>query len=554
MKRIGILLVVFMLLLGMFIFADNVKYGGVVNLGGSAPTYMAANFNPFLMPTGSADPGIIFVYEPLMYVNPLNGAVTPLLATSYNWEDNNLKMVISIRKNVKWNDGVPFTPEDVVFTFNMLKKYPALDSNGIWSSGLQSVEASGDDVVLIFSKPDIPMYFYILRTLMVPEHIWSKVEDPTTFTNSDNPVGTGPFLRASYSVANNTEYFSKNPNYWWQGRPYIDGIRMIGSVSNEAAFLQMLKGETDQNDIAIADPVRTWVNKDPQNNLMFWPTANANMLIFNDAKNPFNNATFRKAISLAIDKKLLEDRAYWGTGGYDISQTQIIPAQRSEWYDTSLASEDAYLNSYNPVEAQKLLESIGYKKNASGALVGPDGKQLPTFSILVGVGWTDFITMAQNISQELKAIGIDTTIVQQTYSTYMTTLMTGNFDMAIAWAPTVGPTPFYAYYSEFYPGFSAPIGQSAISDYTRYTNPTITKALETLTSTSDPAIQKQAMYSIEKVLIDELPVIVLANRTGFDLYSQKTFIGWPTISDPYSMGWNGTGLGMELVTLNIHLK
>ncbi len=172
----------------------------------------------------------------------------------------------------------------------------------------------------------------------------------------------------------------------------------------------------------------------------------------------------------------------------------------------------------------------------------------------MGTGWTDFITMAQNISQELKAIGIDTNIVQQSYSTYMTLLMTGNFDMAIAWAPTVGPNPFYAYHSEFYPGFSAPLGQSAISDYTRYTNPTITKALETFTTTSDLSVQKQAMYEIEKVLIDELPVIVLTNRTGFDLYSQKTFVGWPTIENPYSMGWNGAGLGMELVALNLHLK
>jgi len=492
-----------------------------------------------------------------MYVNPLNGIITPLLATSYKWEDNNLKMVVTIRKDVKWNDGVPFTPEDVVFTFNLLKKYPALDANGIWSdiSGLQSVEASGGNVTFTFSKSNTSMYYYILRTRIVPEHIWVNVQDPTTFLNADNPIGTGPFLRTSYSVANNTEYFSKNPNYWWKGRPYIDGIRMIGSVSNEAAFLQMLKGETDQNDIAIADPVRTWVNKNSQNNLMFWPTYSSNFLLMNDAKSPFDNATFRKAISLAINKKLLEDRAYWGTGGYDISQTQIISAQKSEWYDTSLATLDTYLNSYNPAEAQKLLASIGYTKNSAGVLIGPNGKPLPTFNILVGTGWTDFITMAQNIIPELKAIGIDTTMVQQSYSTYQSLLMTGNFDIAILnGSPQLGPNPFYAYYSEFYPGFSAPLGQSAISDYSRYTNPVITKALNEFMSSSDLTTQKQAMYTIEKVLLNDLPMIVLTNRTGFDLYSQKTFVGWPTLENPYSNGWNIYGLGMELVALNLHLK
>ncbi|MGC8708623.1 MAG: ABC transporter substrate-binding protein, partial [Athalassotoga sp.] len=177
------------------------------------------------------------------------------------------------------------------------------------------------------------------------------------------------------------------------------------------------------------------------------------------------------------------------------------------------------------------------------------------FNILVGTGWTDFITMAQNISQELKSIGINTTIVQQSYSTYMTLLMTGNFDMVILnGTPQIGPNPFNAYYSEFYPGFSAPLGQSAISDYSRYTNSDITKALNDFMASSDPSVQRQAMYTIEKVLLDDLPMIVLTNRTGFDLYSQKTFVGWPTIENPYSNGWNTDGIDMELVVLNIHLK
>ncbi|MGC8708614.1 MAG: ABC transporter substrate-binding protein, partial [Athalassotoga sp.] len=122
MKKVGVVLVVSMLFLGMLMFGENVKYGGVVNIGGSAPDSVAANFNPF---SPNADQVLGFVYEPLMYINSLNGSITPMLATSYKWEDNNLKMVVTIRKDVKWNDGVPFTPEDVTFTFNLLKSYPA---------------------------------------------------------------------------------------------------------------------------------------------------------------------------------------------------------------------------------------------------------------------------------------------------------------------------------------------------------------------------------------------------------------------------------------------
>jgi len=556
MKKVGIALIISMLIFGIFIFGENIKYGGTLVVGGNAPTFIVQNFNPFFLASGVSDLEVGLVYEPLMYVNSLTGVETPMLATSYKWEENNLKMIVTIRKDVKWNDGIPFTPNDVVFTFNLMKRYPALDLNGIWTpaANLQSVQASGDNVIFTFSKPNVPFSYYILRTLIVPEHIWSKISDPTTFVNANNPVGTGPFLRTDFSVANNTEYFTKNPNYWWKGRPYVNAVRVIGNTSNQAAFLQLLDGEVAWNDIGIENAKTMWIDKDPQNNLIYMPVHDIYMLIPNDAKPPFNNATFRRAISLALNRRLLEDRVFAGIGGYDVSQTMIAPAQREEWYDTKLSTIDAYITSYNPDEAQKLLESIGYRKNANGDLVGPDGKILPTFTLLDQAGNTDLLAMGQIISQELKAIGINVSIVQYTYSNYLSNFMTGNFDLGLAWSPVQGPTPFYEYYANFFPTFSAPIGQTAISDFSRYTNPVITEALTEYMSSSDLNTMKESMYKVENILVNEVPVIVFMNRTGHDLYSQKEFVGWPSESNPYSMGWNGAGLGNELVILNVHLK
>ena len=83
-----------------------------------------------------------FVYEPLVFVNPLqNGKTTPMLATSWKWGAGNKSLTFTIRKGVKFNDGTPMTPADVVFTFNLLKKYPALDLPGDWAV-LSSVSAS----------------------------------------------------------------------------------------------------------------------------------------------------------------------------------------------------------------------------------------------------------------------------------------------------------------------------------------------------------------------------------------------------------------------------
>jgi len=74
-----------------------------------------------------------FIYEPLVYVNPLqNGKTTPMLATSYSWGVGNKTLTFTIRQGVKWSDGQPMTAADVAYTFDLIKKYPALGRSGGW--------------------------------------------------------------------------------------------------------------------------------------------------------------------------------------------------------------------------------------------------------------------------------------------------------------------------------------------------------------------------------------------------------------------------------------
>src|SRR6202035_5162356 len=103
-----------------------------------------------------------FVYEPLVFVNPLqNGKTTPMLATSWAWGAGNKTLTFTIRKGVKFSDGTPLTPADVAFTFNLMKKYPALDLPGVWSV-LSSVSQAGpDQVTMSFKAPTVPDFYYI---------------------------------------------------------------------------------------------------------------------------------------------------------------------------------------------------------------------------------------------------------------------------------------------------------------------------------------------------------------------------------------------------------
>src|SRR6202040_1853724 len=91
-------------------------------------------------------------YEPLVYVNPLqNGKTTPMLATSWAGGAGNKSLTFTIRKGVKFSDGTPMTAADVVYTFNLLKKYPALDLPGVWSV-LSGVSQAGPDQVTMTFK------------------------------------------------------------------------------------------------------------------------------------------------------------------------------------------------------------------------------------------------------------------------------------------------------------------------------------------------------------------------------------------------------------------
>ncbi len=527
----------------------SIKYGGtfrpVLTWGP-----MTNSINP-LSPTSQL-PCIGDIYEPLFYDNPLTGQITPLLGVNYKWEDNNLELIVKTRSGVKWSDGVPFTAEDVAFTFNYIKKYPGLDTNGIWSSvsSLQTVEASGNNIVVFtFSKPNVTLFYYIAQQLIVPEHIWSKINDPMTFTNTANPVGTGPFLFKNFDVANNVAVLVKNPNYWLKGRPYIDGIEYY-SLTGSLPLLYLLKGKADSSNMGSGmNPYTEWQDKNPSTNKFWWPIMYPTNLYLNTLKYPFNIVTFRKAVEIALDKNSMDQKAYFGLAGA-ANPTGIIPDQMNEWFDPSLTAAASELNSYDPQKAQQLLASIGFKKNSSGQLCDPSGKPLPTYNLLIGAGWGDYISMAQVISQNLKAIGIDVNIEPETYGAYESSFESGTYDMGLRWGSGYGPTPYYFYNAELNPSFSATkIGETAIGDFARYTNPAITEALKTYMESSDINVQKQAIYTIEKYMINEVPFIPVTGEMFFNEYWEGNLVGFPSASDPYMPAAYG-----EPLTLNIHLK
>ena len=528
---------------------EAVKTGGTLQVTRDSGSY-TFNLNPFGT-AGQNLPATPLIYEPLFFVNTLNGDVVPLLGTSYEWSDDTLTLTVKTREDVQWSDGEPFSADDVAFTFNYLKQYPALDTKGLWALGLESVEATdANTVVFTFSEPNTPLFANgngIAGQLIVPEHVWSGIDNPAEATN-ENPVGTGPFLFDSF--APQLIKVVKNPNYWLSGQPYIDGITWQVTNSNQASLLLLLSNQADYAYSNISNVERTYASKNPDLYQYWWPVNNDNILFLNTAKAPFDDVALRKAIAMAIDKADLAAKAYAGTSVGPADPSGIIPSQQDVWLDASLAEADY---GYDPEAAMAMLTEAGYTLNGD-TLLDPEGNALPTFNILVGAGWTDFITMAQIISQNLQALGISTTIQQENWGSYSRALQSGTYDMAISWGWGNGPTPYYLYNQSFAPEFSAEVGELAASNFSRFTDPTITQALETYRSSSDEATQKQAINDIASVVVEQVPYVPLTDRVQFSNYNLSNFTGWPTADNPYTDGGPDDSAAGLLMFREVHLK
>lgn len=506
----------------------------------------AQNFNPFspgsqhLLPTNSA------IYESLFFVNSLNGKVTPVLGTKYAWSKDNKTLTVTTRSGVKWTDGQAFDAGDVAFTFNYMKKNPALDLPGIWKNGLSSAKASGaNTVVFTFDKANTPIFQFLAHQAIVPEHLWSSVTTPETYTNA-KPVGTGPFVFDTYSQQ--ALRVLKNPTYWLKGQPYVDAVVWLSTSSNDAALFKLIKGDADYGYVGISDPIA--YAKQNKNTDYWWPTNNGNFLYFNTTKAPFSDAGFRRAVSDAINTKEVAQKAYAGAVPA-AAPSAIIPAQQSKWLSASDKSVGA---NYDPAAADAALSAAGYKKNAQGVRLGKDGKPLPSYRILVGAGWTDFITMAQVIGDNLKKLGITTQIDQQQWAGYSGSLQTATYDMGISWGWGNGSTPYYLFYQSFAPELSAAAGKTAPSNLSRYTNPDITKALQTFRSTSDVTAQKKAVDVMVSAVMKDVPWVPLTDRTQFNLYNTSRFTGFPTAANPYNDASPDDGVGARLMYLNVKPK
>jgi peptide/nickel transport system substrate-binding protein len=519
--------------------------GGTMTIS-DAQFLWTCGFSPFNPSSNFLSVGL--VYEPLMFVNTLqNAKISPWLANSYAWSDGNKVLTFSLQKGVSWTDGQPFTSADVVFTFNMLKKFPALDLNTVWSA-LSSVTASGDNaVVFTFKAPAVPFFYYVADQVgIVSEHIWGKVKDPTTFLDA-TPVGTGPFT-ISHCTPQDVSY-ARNEKYWQPGLPKIAKIEYPAFTSNPPANELLSTGQAQWGGQFIPNLQAEYLSKSPDNHYWFPPVVNVAIFI-NQTVPLLKDVAVRQAMAFGIDRERV---AMIGEYGYEkaANQAGIVTPTFESWLDKAQLTKAGY--AYDPKKAIAILEKAGYKRGDDGIYVSPDGKPL-AFTIINQSAYTDWVAALQVIAQQLKAIGINLTIQNLAGSDYNAKLYNGNFDLAYAYEAG-GPSPYYEFRQWLYGPATAPIGQSASTNWERYSDKATDALIDSYAASTDPAAQQVTMSRLQSVLLQDVPLIPVTEQADWDEYSTAQFAGWPTPEDPYAQPLGGyTFPDWGVIMLRLHEK
>lgn len=503
----------------------------ILTVGASPNGDWTENFNPLL---SNGNGGNLWgtdglLYETLAFYNQMQAnSITPMLAQSQELSSDGLTATFHLRSGVKWSDGQPFSSADVVFTINYMIQH---DGDGVDQPGLKAfvkgvTAPDASTVVVTFNAPSATNMWYLAgQTYILPQHIWQNISTPAKETNT-NPVGTGPFVLKSFSPQ--VYKYKKNPNYWQPGLPKVDEVDYPAFDSNTSMPTVLNSSGMDWAGAFLADIQHVYINHDPAHNQFYSPGVQTTVLMMNMTHPLFQDVNVRKAISAALNRAQYSQVAESGYQDVANPTGVVLPAFK-DWLDPSITQT---YTGPQPDQSASTLQADGWTKDSNGYFA-KGGKEL-SFSIAAPKGWTDWNQMETMIASDLKAAGIKVDVLEPAQSAWFTDVANGNFDTVLHWS-NHGPSPFYGLNAMLNSSFSAKIGASAVSNYERWQDPNTDKLLNQFANTTDPNVQKQALYGIEHIMVDQVPVIPLLYGSDWNERTTARFTGWPTAQNPYAL-------------------
>ncbi|WP_432940058.1 ABC transporter substrate-binding protein [Kribbella sp. CA-253562] len=484
------------------------------------------NHNPFLGSSSGASLGYRWmIYEPLVMVNPLKPQEPgkPWLATEHTWSDNFKKLSFTVRDGVKWSDGKPMTAEDVAYSFELRKGNEGLNQDAI---PYGTITQSGNKVELTFTRSQFVNQNKILGVFVVPKHQWSTFKDPSQDTVKE-PIGTGPYKLKSFTPQTTTLEVRSE---YWQELPKVKELRYTSYNDNNAQTTALANGASEWSFVFVPNVKTVFQAKDEKNHKVWAPgTLGIHGLWINTTKKPFDNPALRRAMDKVINRDDIFTQAEAGYFYPKIESVTGIPTPAGESFIAPEFKDKKHVVDVDGAKAE--LTAAGFKLEGD-TLKDPTGKPV-TITLTDPAGWSDYVTSLEIIKDNLSQIGIKATVDKANQDAWFKAVDEGNFDATMHWT-NGGATPYDIYQNIMDGKILKPVGKGGVSgNYGRYNNPEATKALDAYANAADDAARTAALNTLQKIMVEQMPIIPTGASNIGALYSTKNWVGWPDETNPY---------------------
>ena len=450
-----------------------------------------AGFDPHTISAIAATRVFNQVYETLIDFNP-DMTFKGVLAES--WENpDDVTYVFHLRQGVKFHNGREMTADDVVYSFQRVLGQTdygdigALGSSASYYGGIASIEATDDyTVTMTLSEPNAA--FMANLTSSYGAIVCKEVVEANDGSLSaiDTMCGTGPFMYKD-SVVDNYITLVKNPDYWEEGAPKLDGITYY-LLADESARLAALR-TGDINLCSLSALNLSEVEGDESIKVLSYQSNNYTYLGFNLSSEALQDVRVRQAMSMAVDRDAIIDYVY---NGEATVSTFVAPAM-GHWVWDAPAESPLYTQDIDAAKA--LMEEAGYS----------DSNRL---TIKMAAGLLDSIRdTAVILQQQLKEIYIDVEITNLESGEYvdvwgkMNTPEAGYDAMCGQNGSGTDPNRAVSFF------FSTTGGANVWG----YSNAQVDELCAQGVATTDEAEREAAYIEAQKIVIDESPNLFFAS-------------------------------------------
>jgi len=463
-------------------------YGDAIIIGSIGD---ASNLIPVISSDSASHEVAGFVYNGLVkYDKDYN--IVGDLAESWEVSEDNLTITFHLRKDVKWQDGAPFTSDDVMFTYKLM-----IDPNtptAYAADFLLVREAKNPDpytFIVTYGEPFAPALiswgFWI-----VPKHLLEN-KDITTSELGRNPVGTGSYRFKEWSTGEKIVLDSYHD--YFEGRPYID--RVIYRIIPDTAtmFLELKSGGVDWMGLS---PIQYKHQTDDaafkRDFVTYQYLADGYAYLGFNLRDPkFTDKRVRQAISYAIDKQEIIDIVLLGLG-----EIATGPYKPGTWqYNGDVQRYD-----YDPAKAKKLLADAGWKDTDGDGVLDKDGVPFE-FTIVTNQGNELRAKSAELIQNKLKDVGIKVNIRIVEWAAFLSEFIEPkDFEAVIlGWNILQDPDLYDVWHS-------SKTGPNELN-HVSFANPEVDRLLVEGRKVFDRDERKEYYDRLQEILADEAPYVFL---------------------------------------------